>query len=94
MVWPQLSDIQPPQVAAGGEVKVMGSAGYVKCGASGFIESARSFRLDLDGLEVGSVSCYVNHCEGKFTLPAGLAAGVHVVTVEGGSHLSLVVTGS
>ncbi len=92
IVWPQLSDLQPKQAAEGSEVTVIASGGYVQCGASGFNESARSFRVNLDGVAVSSISCYVNHCEGKFTLPRGVAAGTHLVSVEGGSHLTLEVT--
>jgi hypothetical protein len=92
MVWPQLTDLQPRPVAAGSTVTVTASAGYVTCGASGLNESARHFQIDLDSQPVGSISCYVNHCEGNFVLPATTAVGTHAVTAEGGSWLSFVVT--
>jgi hypothetical protein len=82
-------------VTPGSEVRVIASGGYLRwddgC-AQGYDESARSFSLYLDDRQVGSISCYVNRCEGKVTLAADVPPGEHVLSVEGGSSLPLQVT--
>ena len=88
-VWPQLSSVGPQPVAPRAVVTIAASGGYVQCGAGSINELARSFRLDLDGAPVASLTCYVNHCEGRFVLPARTVAGTHKLAVEGGSELGL-----
>lgn len=88
-VWPQLNEIQPARAVPGGAVKVIGSGGYVRCGDSGYNESARSFQLFFDGAAAAQFSCYVNHCEAELTLPGEASAGTHTISVEGGSSLEV-----
>lgn len=92
MVWPQLSEIQPPQSAPGSTVKVIGSGGYVRCGEAGYNESARSFQLFFNDQPAAEISCYVNHCETELTLPGDAPAGRHTISVEGGSSIDLEIT--
>lgn len=95
IVWPQLYEVQPDQVALGGEIKVMASGGYLilddGC-RKGYNESHRTFQLDFDGEPVGSISCYVNHREATLTVPADALPGTHTISVEGGSSISIQVT--
>ncbi len=91
MVWPRLTELQPPQAKAGSTVKVIGSGGYIRCGQGGYNESARNFQLYLDDKPIISLVCYVNHCENSFTIPVNTSAGTHVISVEGGSRIDLVV---
>jgi hypothetical protein len=94
-VWPQLSEVQLTETASGAEVKVVGSGGYLywggKCGRR-YDESARSFELALDGEPVGSMGCYVNHCEATLSFPADALWGTHTISVEGGSSITIQVT--
>jgi len=94
LVWPQLTEVRPAQIAPGGTVKVIASGGFLRCGPSGYIESARQFQLYLDGKQVGILTCYINHCEQEFNLTADIPLGTHVISVEGGSEISLQVTGN
>lgn len=89
-VYPSLSGIQPNDAAPGQEIKVQGSGGLIELrkpngSAGGYIESARSFELFLDGQEVGSIQCYVNVCDGAFILPVDIHPGDHEISVGGGS---------
>ena len=95
LVFPALARLEPAQAAPGGEVRVSGSGGYLFTPPNGYDESARSFALKLEGaglpqaLELGRLSCYVNHCEALVALPKDLAPGDYQVAAEGGSKLPL-----
>ena len=96
LVWPQLHEVQPVQVAAGDQIKVIGSGGYLywwndDC-QKGYNESHRTFQLAFDGESVGSISCYVNHCEATLTVAADALPGTHTISVEGGSSIDVQVT--
>jgi hypothetical protein len=93
LVMPQIMEVQPAQVAAGDEVILIGSGGYLSCGAGGYVESARSFQLYLDGEPIGPMSCFVNHCEATLDVPESTTPGKHVISVEGGSSLEIDVVG-
>jgi hypothetical protein len=75
-------EIQPPQPMAGSEITIIGSGGYLQDSCGGFMEGDRSFRLYLDNEPLGDVSCYVNRCEGKVTLPNTIATGAHCLSTE------------
>jgi hypothetical protein len=92
IVWPRLGEVQPPQIQPGGEVTVLGSGGYIRCGSGAYNESARSFQLFLGGEPASSIGCYVNRCEGTLVVPMTATAGTHVIAVEGGSTISVEVT--
>ena len=76
----------------GGTIKVVGSGGYLRCG-QGYNESAQSFELYFDDQPIGSIVCYVNHCEVTLEIPANAASGVHTISVEGGSGINIQVDG-
>jgi hypothetical protein len=82
LVAPTIREIQPVEPAAGSEIKIMGSGGYIQDTCGGYIEGAREFKLHLDREPIGALSCYVNHCEGNLTLPATLTNGPHCLSVE------------
>jgi hypothetical protein len=82
LIPPQIMEIQPAEPAAGSEVKVIGSGGYIQDTCGGYIEGAREFKLYLDHEPIGALSCYVNHCEGNLTLPGTLVVGSHCLAVE------------
>lgn len=96
LIWLQLSHVEPTQMAPGGEIKVIGSGGYLRCEQGGYIhrnESARPFQLYLDDQPVSTTVCYVNHCEVKFAVPSDMSPGTHIISVEGGSTITIQVTG-
>ena len=93
IVWPSLQTLEPATASPGEEVRVIGSGGFLRVDG-GFDESSRDFPLFLDGESIGAVNCYVNRCEGVFTVPFSIAPGVHEISVEGGSRLSMEVEGS
>ena len=94
VVWPTLESLTPSVAASGQQVVVIGHGGYVRVNG-GYDESARSFDLYFDGSRVGSIGCYVNRCEGRFTVPEDALPESHMITVEGGSGLSIqVITSS
>jgi hypothetical protein len=76
-------------VAPGGQVRVLGTGGYVVDPSGLNDESARYFELFLDGNHLGTLACYLNHCLADLSLPAGLAPGEHTLSVEGGSSLTI-----
>jgi hypothetical protein len=78
-------EIQPAEPNAGSEIKVIGSGGYIQDTCGGYIEGAREFKLYVDQELVGDLSCYVNRCEGKLTLPNTLTVGQHCLSVEAGT---------
>lgn len=85
LVAPTLMEIQPAEPIAGSEIKVIGSGGYIQDTCGGYIEGAKEFKLYLDNELIGDLSCYVNHCEGKLTLPSTLTVGPHCLAVEAGA---------
>ena len=82
LVLPQITEIQPAQPGPGEEITVIGSGGYLQDTCGGFSEGSRDFTLYLDQEPAGSLSCYVNRCEGKLVLPAALSTGKHCLSVE------------
>jgi len=92
-VWPSLQTLEPANAAPGQDVLVIGSGGFLQLG-TGYDEPFRDFPLFLDGNLIGIGNCFVNRCEGVFTVPLSIAPGVHDVSVEGGSWLPLEVGGA
>lgn len=79
---PVITEIQPPQPLAGGEMTVMATGGYIQDSCGGVNESARSFPLFLDGEDVGNLICYINHCETKVELFGTLTLGTHCLSIQ------------
>ncbi len=95
-VYPSLYEVQPSEVAPGQEVKLQGSGGLIELrkpdgSTTGYIESARSFEVYLEGNHLGTIQCYVNVCNGAVVIPASTGSGDHEISVEGGSSRSLTV---
>jgi hypothetical protein len=84
LIGPTIMEIQPAEPMAGSEITVIGSGGYIQDTCGGYIEGAREFKLYLDHEPIGDLVCYVNHCEGKLTLPGTLTVGQHCLSVETG----------
>ena len=82
LILPQIMEIRPAQARPGGEIEVIGAGGYVRDSCGGYVEGARTFELYLDNELLGDLSCYVNHCEGKLTMPSTLSEGSHCLSVE------------
>jgi len=82
LVVPTIMEIQPAEPISGGEILVIGSGGYIQDSCGGYIEGAREFKLYLDQEPIGDLSCYVNRCEGKLTLPSTVTVGPHCLSVE------------
>ena len=88
LVPPTLPQLAPAQAAPGDQVRVIGKGGYLFTPPSAYNESARNFQIFFDGKSAGTISCYVNHCETKFTIPRDATPGAHEISVEGGSKLT------
>ncbi|MCH7735693.1 MAG: hypothetical protein IH961_10835 [Chloroflexi bacterium] len=93
MVWPTLLSVDPEVAAPGEGVEIIGQGGYLFTPPSGYNESARGFEVFFDGEVAGEVSCYVNRCEGRITVPDSATEGMHAISVDGGSELELEVKG-
>lgn len=95
-VWPELKEVQPAQAAPGDEIRIVAVGGYLhwqnECG-SGVDESARSFQIFVGDTPLGSMDCYVNHCEADLAVPGDLPPGTHTISVEGGSSLIIQIVG-
>jgi len=93
-VLPKIEEIQPAEIKPGSEVTVIASGGYLRDNCGGYNEGSRVYKIYLDDEPYADLSCYVNHCEGKFVLPESIAAGSHCVGVQKGTcQLELQVTG-
>ncbi len=84
-VLPKIQEVRPAEIRAGSEVMVTASGGYLKDNCGGFIEGARMYKLYFDDEPFADLSCYVNHCEGKFVLPTSVTAGRHCLGVQKGT---------
>lgn len=82
LIPPVIIEIQPAQPVPGSEIKVIGSGGYVRDSCGGYVEGSKVFQLYLDNEPLGDLSCYVNHCEAKVTLPSTASAGPHCLSTE------------
>src|SRR5512140_1229052 len=67
-VLPKIEKIQPTDIKVGTEVTVSASGGYLRDSCGGVNESARMYQVFFDDEPIADLSCYVNHCEGKFVL--------------------------
>ena len=92
IIYPTLVAVEPASVAPAETVTVQASGGYVAL-PGGYDESARNFDLMLDDVVIGELACYVNACFAEITIPEDASAGEHTFTAEGGSSLTLEVTG-
>jgi hypothetical protein len=96
IAYPQLIEMDPARPAPGDTIRITGSGGYLfwddEC-QKGYIESARNFYLFLDGIQTGTIQCYVNLCEVRWTVPVDTQPGFHTLVVEGGSQLQFEVMG-
>jgi heat shock protein HslJ len=94
LVWPILHQLQPDHAAAGDQVEVRGTGGFLywnnTCGEFRD-ESARDFQRLFDGEPLDSITCYVHTCLTNLTVPAGAALGVHTISIEGGSSIGIEV---
>jgi heat shock protein HslJ len=95
IMWPVLREIRPGSAAAGDEIEVLAAGGHLfwdnECGQF-WLESARDYQVFWDGEPWGSITCYANTCAVTATIPAGSAAGLHTLSVEGGSSLEVEVS--
>ncbi len=84
-ILPKIEEVQPEVIRPGSEVAVSASGGYLRDNCGGYIEGARMYKIYFDDEPVADLSCYVNHCEGKFTLAQSVTVGRHCMGVEKGS---------
>ena len=82
LVPPEIREIQPAEPIAGSEITIIGSGGYLQDTCGGFIEGARFFKVYLDRKPLGDLSCYINRCEAKATLPDTISSGIHCLSAE------------
>jgi hypothetical protein len=93
-ILPTIEKIQPEEIRPGSVVTVSASGGYLRDNCGGYIEGSRTYKVYVDNEPVADLACYVNHCEGKFTVPKDMAAGLHCMGVQKGvCQLELVVGG-
>jgi hypothetical protein len=91
LVWPTLAELQPAEAVPGQDITIRGTGGYLRGADGSYNESARSFRLTLDGEPLGRITCYANLCAGSFQVWPTLTAGTYAIATEGGSQLTLTV---
>ena len=91
VVWPSLASIEPQTVSPGEKVLISGSGGYLFVPPGGYIEDSRIFEAFFDGEPIGSVTCFVNTCQGEFSVPETAEPGEHTVSLEGGAQASILV---
>ena len=84
-VLPTIERVQPEEIRAGTTVTVSARGGYFRDNCGAVNESARVYKLYFDDEPITDLSCYVNHCEGKFVLPESVSAGRHCMGVQKGS---------
>ncbi len=84
-VLPKIEEIKPAEIRPGSTVMVSGSGGYLRDDCGAYFESSRAYKLYLDDEPVADLTCYANHCEGKFVLPGNVTAGAHCLGVQKGS---------
>lgn len=84
-ILPKIEQISPTKISPGSEVTVSASGGYLRDECGGYNESSRIYKLYFDDEPVADLTCYANHCEGKFVLPGHVAGGAHCMGVQKGS---------
>ena len=84
-VLPKIEEIQPAEIKPGTEVTIRASGGYLRDSCGGYNESSRTYKIYLDNEPVADLSCYVNHCEGKFRLAESTGPGSHCLGVQKGT---------
>jgi hypothetical protein len=92
VVWPEFDSIEPAQTVGGSKLSIEGHGGYVQReveGSTMYDETYRTFKLYLDGEEIGIFACFVNRCEGEVVIPAGTESGEHEISVEGGAIIQI-----
>jgi hypothetical protein len=72
--WPVIDSATPDPAGPGSTVELVGHGGVIRCG-NAYEESSRDFDVLLEGRRIGSINCYVNHCEGTILLPDDLDPG-------------------
>jgi hypothetical protein len=93
-ILPTITEVQPAEITRGSEVSLVGKGGYLKDSCGGYLEGARTYQVYLDDEPAGELSCYANHCEGKFKLPARAGVGKHCLGVQKGTcQMELEVVG-
>lgn len=93
---PILFRLMPDEVEPGAEIELEGTGGHIELRTAdgsriGFIESAKSFPVFLDGQPIGSIVCFVATCKGPVTIPQDTLPGSYQISMEGGSSLDLTV---
>jgi hypothetical protein len=92
--WPELRKVEPEQAAPGDKVEILGNGGNLywdnECGQF-WLESARDFQLFFDGEPAGFITCHASMCIANLAVPGDALPGPHVISVEGGSSLSIEV---
>jgi hypothetical protein len=86
--WPVIDQAVPMPASAGSQVEIAGHGGAIRCGNS-YDESSRDFDVFLGDELVGSLNCYVNHCEGVVTLPDDLAPGMSSLIIGPNAEFNL-----
>ena len=81
LILPQVTEFQPSPAKPGSQITVIGSGGYVRDSCGGYKEGVQTFKLYLDDepVPVGDLVCYVNRCQGTFTLSETITTGTHVL---------------
>jgi hypothetical protein len=84
-VTPRILEIRPAEIKPGSEVTVIASGGFIKDTCGGYVEEARTYKIYMDNEPIADLSCYINHCEGKFVLSESIAVGSHCMGVQKGT---------
>lgn len=88
--WPIIDDVIPNPASPGSAIEILGHGGAIRCG-NAYDESSRDFEIYLDELRLGTVNCYVNHCEGTVDLPGSLEQGTYSLSIGPEQEYELVI---
>lgn len=78
--WPVIDAVLPSPAEAGSQIAIDGHGGAIRCG-NAYDESSRDFDVYIEGEVIGTVNCYVNHCQGDLDVPVDLEPGTYSLSI-------------
>lgn len=91
--YPALKSVDPDPAYSNSIIIVEGTGGYKKYWDGYIYDTNINFQLYIDGIPIGIITCNSRNCKGEIKL-RNIAIGDHILSVEGGSKLSLKVRGA
>lgn len=88
--WPVIDEVLPRPAIPGAQIEIAGHGGAIRCG-NAYNESSRDFDVYLDDEPVGTINCFVNHCEGSLDIPSDLESGTYSLRIGPNQEFALQV---